>query len=233
MLLVLCSRADRAALDFAKRHANDGVRAVTCADVSRPGWKIALRRGVDGAIGATLAAGFSDGRVGGDQIDGVITRLGHVSEAELGHVVPEDRPYIAAEMQAFLFAFLNALACRKVNRPSLGCLYAPHLRASEWKRLARGLGLAVDDSASVTVGVTTGALIDITVAGEHVWGDASAPLREATQRLALAADVTYLRARYAVTSRDARLWGADAYPRLESEDVGSALIRCCHDGGVS
>jgi hypothetical protein len=233
VVIVLCSRGDDAALNFARRNAFDGVEAVTCADVSREGWTIDLhRRGGDNATAITVAAerALASGR---DPIEGVITRLGYVSEVEVGQVVPEDRPYVAAEMQAFLFAFLNALPCPKINKPSLGCLYAPHLRTSDWKRLAGGLGLAVDDAVSAGETATTGSYVDVTVLGERVWGDAPVPLVKTTRQLASVADVAYLRVRYSVTSHDTRFWGADAYPSLESDEIGRALVRFCRGGATT
>lgn len=229
MILVLCSRADRVALDFAKRHASVGVRALTCADISRQGWTLELHRG---AVCITAALGdgeCSTGRRHVVQVDGVITRLGYVSEAEVGYVVPDDRPYVAAELHAFLFAVLKGMACPKVNAPSLACLYTPHPRASNWRRLARSVGLVVADECVAQQDVTS-RFTDVTVVGERVWGEAPVRLREMTLQLAAAAGVVHLRARYRIAPQDARFCGVDPYPQLESEQVGEALIRFCRNG---
>ena len=61
-----------------------------------------------------------DGRIVRCQkIAGVLTRLPYVYEREVHHIALDDRQYVAAEMGAFLTAWLASLACPILNRPML------------------------------------------------------------------------------------------------------------------
>jgi hypothetical protein len=57
-------------------------------------------------------------------------------------VHPDDRQYAAAEMQAFLLAWLDSLECPVLNRPSPSNLSGPGWSTSQWVQRARRLGFA-------------------------------------------------------------------------------------------
>jgi hypothetical protein len=224
MLLVLCSRADTAAHAFVTRFAEDGVRSLTCAGVSQKGWKMALRD-KGGAAEVELIAAIDGKRVRQDEIEGVITRLGYVSENELGHIVAEDRPYVAAEMHAFLFAFLEALPCGIVNPPSPSCLYGPNMRALQWRRLVRELGIPVErDFRAVGAGPNSYPCIDVTVIGEYAIGNPPRCALRWTQQLAERVGVPYLTARFADVQGSLCFSGADTYPNIKSEEIACTLV---------
>jgi hypothetical protein len=226
MLLVLCSHMDTAAHAFVTRFAGRGVRSLTCASVSQQGWKMAVR-GKDGAAEVELIAGIDGARVRLDEIEGVITRLGYVSGNELGHIVPEDRSYVAAEMHAFLFAFLEALPRRVVNPPSPGCLYGPNIRAVQWRRLARQLGIPVEqDLRAVGASPTSCPSMDVTVIFEQSIGKPPQCALRWTQQLAQCVCVPYLTARYADVQGGLYFAGVDTYPNIESEEIACTLLDC-------
>src|SRR5690242_11900332 len=102
MFVVLCSRADHVAHAFAKRFAAQDVRTLTCEEVSRPGWKLAVRGAAPAGVDVELCAVLGGELVPGERLRGVISRLGNVTEQELGHIEAGDRTYVAAEMHAFL-----------------------------------------------------------------------------------------------------------------------------------
>lgn len=226
MFLVLCSRADQAAHAFARQFAAHDVRTLTCEEVSQPGWKLAIR-GVDRAgVDVELRAAVGGDLIPGERLRGVISRLGNITEQELRHIDVGDRAYVAAEMHAFLFAFLTALPCRKVNQPSPACLYGPNLRGGQWRQLARELGIPVEWEADVAAnGSHFGALeSEIVVVGDRLIGAASDEVGGWSRELARAAGVSYLYVRYRSHGDEVKLMGADPYPRLEMEEVGPALI---------
>lgn len=117
------------------RAAGEQAALLTCADLSRPRWRYvagdlgAGRADVDGQLIATPA------------IRAVITRMPAVGEAELGHVHKDDRVYAAAEMQAFLLAWLSSLECPVLNRPSPSSLAGPSWSVAQWVQRALRLGL--------------------------------------------------------------------------------------------
>jgi len=75
--------------------------------------------------------------------DGVVCRLGGVSGAELPQVRAEDRDYAAAELTAFLLAWLDACRCPVLNRPVAGSLNGPPWHPEQWALAAMRVGLAV------------------------------------------------------------------------------------------
>jgi hypothetical protein len=235
MLLVLCSRSDRTALAFAKRFEIHDVRLLTCQDVSRSGWKLAVHGDGRSREQVDLAAVVGNERVGVEQINGVITRLGCVGEEELGHIVAGDRSYVAAEMHAFLFAFLHSLPCRIANPPSPACLYGPNLRAIQLRRYAHELGIPVaDGTGALASGAITGSPEgDVTVVGERVLGQASEQVMYWSRQFARRCGVPYLRIRFVGHGADVRFFGADVYPRLESEAIGLALVQWLTGEGVA
>lgn len=226
MFLVLCSRADHAARAFAKQFAAHDVRTLTCEDVSQPGWKLAIRGVAQAGVDIELRAALGGELIPGERLRGVISRLGNITEQELGHIEATDRAYVAAEMHAFLFAFLTALPCRKVNQPSPACLYGPNLRGGQWRQLARELGIPVEWEADVAAnGSHFGALeSEVIVVGERLIGVASDEVARWSRELAHAAGVSYLYVRYRSCGDEVKLMGADPYPRLEREEVGPAVL---------
>jgi hypothetical protein len=226
MFLIFCSRADHAAHAFAKRFAAQDVRTLTCEEVSQPGWRLSIRGVARAGVDIELCAALGGELIPGERLRGVISRLGGVTEHELGHIEAPDRAYVAAEMHAFLFAFLSALPCRKVNHPSPACLYGPNLRGGQWRQLARELGIPVLREADDPVdGSHFGALeSEIVVVGDRLIGVASDEVERWSRELALAAGVSCLYVRYRSCRGEVKLMGADPYPRLEMAEVGPALI---------
>ena len=223
MLLVLCSREDRIAQSMVKRFASHNLRMLTCADISRAGWNLTVV-GIGSASQVQLAAAIDGRRVGCDEIEGVITRLGSVDEKELGHIIAEDRSYVAAEMHAFLFAFLEALPCPIVNPPSPTCLYGPNIRALQWRRYARELQIPVaEDLGDIQPGLASPP-VDVTVIGEQTFGNGPESAILWSQQLARHVGVSYLMVRYREAQGNLFFVGADPYPRLESEEIACALV---------
>jgi hypothetical protein len=66
-----------------------------------------------------------------------------ITAAELHHVAERDRDYVAAEMQAFLFAWLSRLSCPVLNRPTPYCLSGPAWRNEHWIHAAAHIGIPV------------------------------------------------------------------------------------------
>jgi hypothetical protein len=85
---------------------------MTPPDLSQSGWVYRLGR----PGGFAIAGGI---RMPVDAIRGVLTRLPFVVPADIAHLIAaEDRDYAAAEMTAFLAAWLQSLGDRALNPPS-------------------------------------------------------------------------------------------------------------------
>jgi hypothetical protein len=230
MLALLCSRHDAGARAFAGRHAHRAVHALTCAEVSQSGWRLSVR-GHAGHPRVELAGIIGGRRLAGHQITGVITRLRCVTEEELPHIVPEDRAYVAAEMHAFLFAFLAALSCPVVNPPSPACLCGPNLREVQWRELARKLQIPVIDEFAearpdpMAADQLRDTASEVTIVHEQTLGADEEVLRRWSKQLAQCAGVSYLRVRFSHVHGFPCFVGADPYPCLESEEIDDALLR--------
>jgi hypothetical protein len=114
------------------------------------------------------------------EITGVLTRFPAVQAEMLAHIATDDRDYVAAEMTAFLIAFVSALPCRMLNRPSAGSLCGPAWRPEQWIRAATRAGIPVrprrrnvrlNAPAEPEAEVST----ELTVIGDIVFGAAEAP----------------------------------------------------------
>ncbi len=112
-------------------------RTLSAEDLSQPGWRF-----------YTDAPDKSVAVVGGTaipcrEITGVLIRRPYIIEAELAHIHSADRHYVAAEMSAFLFAWLVSLTCPMLNRPRDFYLLGPPWRQEQWMRAAAALGIAL------------------------------------------------------------------------------------------
>lgn len=215
MILVLASGVDEAARKFAQR--SDGrAKLLTCRSLSDRGWRLDVP-------GRQPPIAVAEGeRVGAAEITGVITRLPYVGEGELPHIAAVDRSYVAAEMQAFLFAFLSALPCPVVNRPTPTCLAGPNWRLAQWLRAAREAGAAVStpNNDDCPVGDRT----SISVAGDQCFGDGDTRRQQTARQMARAAGAQLLRVWFAGRDRIAPVIGADLWPDLGDPQIGDAAM---------
>jgi hypothetical protein len=151
VLVVIASSTDARAADFVDKERARGARLLTCRDLSRPGWVF------DPGQPETGQVVVEDRAYSVKEIERVLTLLPAVGVGELEHIVPDDREYIAAEMMAFLLAWLSAPPLPVFNRPSPFCLTGPQLRPEQWVRLAHQLGQPVQErTRSLTPAVTSG-----------------------------------------------------------------------------
>ncbi|MGE5245569.1 MAG: hypothetical protein ACM3SQ_15200, partial [Betaproteobacteria bacterium] len=134
MLVVFTSWTDP---DLPLFKARPGVGIVVPAHLSQPGWRYQVGCGTR----ANLVT--SRGPIVASDITGVLTRTQRTWPAELPHIAPADRDYVAGEMTAFLAALLNELPCPLLNRPTATSLWGPPWTPEHWWRAAAAEGLAV------------------------------------------------------------------------------------------
>lgn len=232
-ILVIASRGDAAAASFAA--ASGGrVRVMTPADLSQPGWSLPV-----------AAAGPSMATIGGEQVPsiaiaGVVTRLAAVTEHDLLHIAAADRSYVAAEMTAFLLAWLVCLPCPVVNRPSAQCLSGPAWRREQWTLAAGRLGIptvsikrvanraAPERDACDHVDAT-----EIVVVGRHHVGSADPVLVARAHALADAAGVDLLSVAFDDAGASARFVAASLWPDLAGRRVLDAVLRLMDSRAVA
>jgi hypothetical protein len=141
--------------------------------------------------------------------------------AELPHIDPEDREYVASEITAFLAALLNELPCPLFNRPTASSLWGPPWTDEHWWRAATAQGLSVcrnddricNDSAQVVV-----------LGGKIVRGAIADGLGVSVVRLAAQAGVLMMGAKFCVGHR--ALQHVSLRPPLD-EDLLDAIEHYC------
>jgi hypothetical protein len=220
-MIILASRYDEMASALAARWESDRVALLTPADLSVCGWRYyagAPQAGVSVANGQLVR---------NDQIGGVLTRLRRVDGRELDHVEFEDRAYVASEMNAFLLAWVSALKCPVLNRPSPESLCGPEWRLERWVRFAAGLGVPVQpvqrDSAACSMpSVDSDALV--TVVGGRGFGQVDTSLAGHATRIAAAAGIDLLEVRFTGHERDSRFLNVNLMPDLSNSEVADAVL---------
>lgn len=231
MLLVLARRRDSPAREFVAGLTADAT-LLTCDDLSVKGWRYAP----GDQVGTLVASGK---QLMAAEVDGVLTRLPLVAASELAAIAASDRDYVAAEMTAFLAAWLSELSCPVLNRPTPLCLMGPPLRREEWVHLAAGLGVPVAPALRSVPGAAgtgpsgggaaSGSVV-VSVVGRRCVGETDQSLRAAALAIAETAGVNLLRAVFAGPEDDAAFLGADYWPDVSDPGVAAAVTAYFTDG---
>jgi hypothetical protein len=220
MLVIVASEHDQSCRELAASWADD-VKLLTCADLSVTGWQ--YRPG--GEAGTSMVGGS---RYEARQIDGVLTRLPYVTDGELGVIVPDDQGYVAAEMTAFLAAWLTDLPCPVLNRPTPVCLMGPYLRKEKWVLTAARLGIPVAPAHRSVPGTIDHDLwpeaATVNVIGRRCIGHADETLFRSAMALAEAVGVSLLRVRFASGEANSAFMEADYWLDLADPEVSAAIL---------
>jgi hypothetical protein len=225
-VIVIASRGDRVAREFAERYAAAGVRLMTPKDLSVTGWRhrpALIHTSTAVAAGQPLARG---------DITGVITRLAFVAEYDLDHIVPADRTYVAAEMTALLRCWLAELPCPILNPPTPNCLSGPYWSHAKWVFTAGRLGLPITpvcqrltrSTAMAALSEVQTTALPVTVVGSRCFGEAHPTLGQQARRLADAAGVDLLTVYFSGSEAGSRFVRADLWPDITQGEVERALF---------
>jgi hypothetical protein len=205
VVIVLASGRDRVAATFARCHHGTGVRLMTPSDLGRAGWL--LRLGRHG--GSVVASGR---RIPDDAVRAVVTRLPFVVPADIAHLIaPEDRQYAAAEMTAFLAAWLQSLDDRALNAPS------PTFLAGLPQAPATSPTAAVDRHCQThSISCVDGRPIAAAGAARSLAGEIAPTMPDRLVRLHFAKD-----------GHGLSLSAHDPFVDLDSPAVARAVLRAC------
>jgi hypothetical protein len=225
MLVVIASRHDETSRTLTDRWRAQNAHLLTCEDLSLVGWRHHL--GI-----AEFSTAVINGRVvATEEITGVLTRLPCVNEHELTYIVPADRAYVAAEMTAFLAAWLSGLACPILNQPTPTCLIGPNWRPEQWVHAAARLGIPVCPvrrrvalTADFSAEVPERRHATITIVGDRCFGEVDGALAAQARRLAAAAKVDLLAVHFSGPEAGARMLSADLWPDISSPDIADAIL---------
>lgn len=169
------------------------------------------------------------------EITAVLCRLGGVGPADLDHVDPRDLPYAAAELDAFLRAWLLGWAGPVLNRPTTTCLNGPGWRPEQWAVAAAAAGLpvrplrrvvdtaapAAPQRAACTGRDGTGEPVRVTVVGERWFGAVPDGLGRRLVGLAAKAGCTLIEA---IVEPGGAVLHAGAWPDVSAPEVADALV---------
>ena len=231
ILLVVANRWNATARNFAQRYRAQGVRLLTPADLSRSGWVYALDNRSEHS-----QAPVGDGVISSERIGGVLTRLSCVTEQDLPQIVPSDRAYVAAEMNGFLLAWLTALACPVLNRPTPGCLSGCSWHHAQWLYAASQLGIPVEKihrridphhptHLTTRTNVSARSGMTVTLVGSQCFGAASPVLLHQTRALARVAGVDLLAVQFAGPDPGSAFVGASLWPDITDDRIAGAVLR--------
>jgi hypothetical protein len=208
VIAVLASRLDPESRSVVDAWSSAGAALLSAEDLVSPGWTLS----VGDPRGGTAVV---DGRqIGTADISAVLTRRPSVLPEELGRIHPADRAYVAAETNAFLVAWLSALPCVVVNRPTTTSLCGPAWDALHWQCAAARIGLTWSDADD-----ESGAH-EVVVCGERcvfARDDREAAMATALSR---AADTELLGVRF----QGDRISGVTVAPSLADADVRACLL---------
>lgn len=224
-IVVIAGRNDRSAKGLVATWREHDAILLTAEDLSTRGWHF------DPGASRPQVAIASGRAVAQEDIRGVLTRVPAVSEWELPHIRPEDRSYIAAEMTAFLLAWISRLGCPVLNPPAFGSLSGPLWRPEQWTHAATQVGMSVRPVRRHAT-LATAAVSDpsndnatsVTILGDRQFESTDTELAIQARRLADVAHVDLLTCRFSGPEAGSGFIGVDLWPSLETEGLPDALL---------
>jgi hypothetical protein len=230
MIVVVASRFDNSSQKIVERWSSRNAIMCTCEDLSTQGWRHYL----------ASPSGLSTAVIGGQEvhyndIDGVLTRRPCIFEQELLHVTNPDKPYVAAEMNAFLVSWLSGLTCPVINRPTAMSLSGPNWRHEQWVQAAAVLGIPVspvkrcwaltDNERKSTTTYSHKEIKNVTVVGELYFGDVEEAIGEQAKKLAHVSGTELLEVQFSGSKGGSVFVSANTCPDLNNFDISDAVLR--------
>jgi hypothetical protein len=148
------------------------------------------------------------------RVTSVVSRIGGVGPGDLHHIDRQDLAYAAAELDAFLRAWLLAWPGPVLNRPTTTSLNGPGWRTAQWAVAATAAGLTMGPPGPVP------GAVPVAVVGDRFFGDVPASVGQLLCALAEAAGCTLLAA---LMNPDGTLAQAGASPDVSAPQVADAL----------
>jgi hypothetical protein len=207
VIAVVASRLDPESCSLVDDWSAAGAALLSAEDLISPGWTF----GVGDCLSGTAV--IEGRRVNTSDITAVLTRRPSVLPEELTRIHPDDRPYVAAETNAFLVAWLSALRCTVVNRPTTTSLCGPLWDALHWKSAASRIGVPWSDDEEADAH-------EVVVCGEQCVFAHSAEEAAMAVRLARATGTELLGVRF----RRGGIGGVSVAPSLADRDVRACVF---------
>jgi hypothetical protein len=227
--LLLLARAEDAAARTLRQQAPHRLAHASLADLSCTGWRYESGR-------PEQASACAGGHViPAEHITAVVCRFDVIRPAELPHVHRDDRAYVAAEITAFLRAWLAQFAGRRFNEPTWASLAGPAWHSLQWTwRVARiGVPVAALSRSPANIPLARCETVVATVVGGDVFGPTDPTLIDYSLRIARAVKSELLAVTF-VRDHEWRFLSADPCPELDSVTAAAVVRRAfTHPSGPS
>jgi hypothetical protein len=215
MIAVLASRLDPEASALIEAWSASGAALLSAEDLITSGWRFSP--GNPGTGSAVV-----DGRrIKVADLTAVLTRRPAVLAEELTRIASADRAYVAAEINAFLIAWLAALTCPVVNRPTPTSLCGPAWSDLHWRMAAARVGLQWSESSDMSDAHSV-----LTCGADVLWAKTAAEA-DGARALAGIAGAALLGVRF----RGQKVCSISVAPPLMNAEVQACLLR--HLTGVA
>ena len=222
MLIILAKQEDQSAKWLAGRWRKHDAVVVSPPDLSQSGWA----HYVGSPHCSRLRIRALDLKE--EDLCGVLVRIASVEPEDLQHIAEPDRPYVAAEMTAFLLAWLSGLPCPVLNRPTSQCLGGPAYRREQWVHFAGRLGIprapVRRDTRLITTNLEDHSGCELIVVGNTCLGDADWTLMASARRLADNAGADLLSVEFTGPTADSEFVTATPWPNLGSPRIADAVL---------
>jgi hypothetical protein len=215
--LLVIARSGDPAVEMLRAYAPGRVAHATVADLSRTGWRYEVGNSY------RLSACATGRVIRAPDIAGVLCRIGAVMPSDLSHIHTDDQVYIAAEMNAFLHAWLMQYHGVRFNDPSWLSLAGPSWHPLQWTWLLERLAIPVWSSRRATDAHTAAHTVTATLVGSNVFGAEAPELADYTTRIGRAVRSELLAVTFAWDG-EWKFVSADPCPTLASNTAG-ALVR--------
>ena len=223
MIAVLGSRLDPEARSLVEHWSSTGAALLSAEDLCRPGWVFRPR---DPRGGTAVVSGRT---VPVAELEAVVTRRPAVVAEELREIASEDRAYVAAEINAFLVAWLSALAdvgVPVVNRPTPACLSGPGWDALRWRAAAARIGAEWAEPGG-TVASGGEEPHQVVVCGERCFFAPSPREADIARALSREAGTALMGVRF----QSGQVFGVTVAPSLLDDEVRAALLTVLQTSG--
>lgn len=218
MIVVVASAYDVRALRIVAHWGSQCAAILSAEDLCMPGWILKA------PLGPPIAAVVSGRTIPTNQIRGILTLRPCIFPEELQNIQAAHRKYVAAELNAFLLAWLSVQSCPVLNRPTPCCLGGPNWRPEQWTQAAARLGIPAETRRHVpneNAVPNAGEVLEVIAVGERCFGCDDSILRDRTLKLAQAAGVDLLSVRFSADR--SRFLSASIWPSFTDPAVLEAV----------
>jgi hypothetical protein len=217
LIAILGSELDEAACELAAEWSAAGALLISAQDLCTHGWMFHVPH----CTRDTFVAGGNTYPVA--SLDAVLVRRPAVVAEELAWIAEEDRVYVASEINAFLIAWLSALPCAVLNRPSATSLCGPGWPQAYWEVAAARAGIAWAHTADAKDS------LEVVFCGYAQHGGASNRQQSIGRQLMAASGTDLLAVRFSGEAVEA----VSSQPRLAARPLRDLVLAHLQEAGAA